>query len=136
MVQAAVGRNRMRARRREKSCSAIESGFHVVRRECTPCRGERPSAAPIRETLYARPGALPVISALALVEKAVGARRRRDGRPFAMNLLFFFATFPSLEVIFWPHVIADGVRMASATRPGPRHCLPWHRSPGVVVTQG
>jgi hypothetical protein len=35
-----------------------------------------------------------------------------------MTLLFFFATFLSLEVIFWPHVIADGVIMASATVSG------------------
>jgi hypothetical protein len=36
-----------------------------------------------------------------------------DALPFAITLLCFFAPLLSLEVIFWPYVIADGVIMAS-----------------------
>ena len=46
-----------------------------------------------------------------------GVQRRRDGRPFAMTVLFFLASFASLAVLFWPHMIPYSVTVGSAAAP-------------------
>jgi cytochrome bd ubiquinol oxidase subunit II len=72
-----------------------------------------------RSNLYARPWGLvfPAIGALALIGVLVGAGRERDGLPFAMTVLFFFAAFLSLGVMFWPYMIPYSVTVASAAAP-------------------
>jgi cytochrome d ubiquinol oxidase subunit II len=72
-----------------------------------------------RSNLYARPWGLvfPAIGALALIGVLVGAGRERDGLPFAMTVLFFFAAFLSLGVMFWPYMIPYSITVASAAAP-------------------
>jgi len=72
-----------------------------------------------RNNLYARWWGLmfPSLGALALANVVMGARLRRDGMPFTMTVLFFFAAFLSLAVMFWPYLIPYSVTLASAAAP-------------------
>ena len=72
-----------------------------------------------RSHLQARPWGLvfPAIGVLALAGILVGARRKRDGLPFAMTVLFFLAAFLSLGVMFWPYMIPYSVTVANAAAP-------------------
>jgi cytochrome bd ubiquinol oxidase subunit II len=71
-----------------------------------------------RSNLYARPWGLvfPAIGALVLAVIPAAARRH-DGLPFAMTVLFFFAAFLSLGVMFWPYMIPYSITVASAAAP-------------------
>lgn len=47
-----------------------------------------------------------------------GTRRRRyDAVPFAMTVLFFFASFATLAVMFWPYMIPYSITIANAAAP-------------------
>ena len=59
----------------------------------------------------------PAIGLLAMFGIFAGARARRDGRPFAMTVLFFLASFATLAVLFWPYMIPYSVTVASAAAP-------------------
>ena len=59
----------------------------------------------------------PVVGVLALAGAAVGARVKRDGLPFAMTVLFFFAAYLSLGVMFWPYMIPYSITVADAAAP-------------------
>jgi cytochrome bd ubiquinol oxidase subunit II len=59
----------------------------------------------------------PVLALLAIYGVFAGARRRRDGWPFAMTVLFFLASFASLAVLFWPYMIPYSVTVGSAAAP-------------------
>jgi cytochrome d ubiquinol oxidase subunit II len=61
--------------------------------------------------------AFPLIGVLALVGVVIGARKKRDGLPFAMTVLFFLAAFLSLGVMFWPYMIPYSVTVANAAAP-------------------
>ena len=61
--------------------------------------------------------AFPVIGVLALIGVVIGARRKRDGLPFAMSVLFFLAAYLSLGVMFWPYMIPYSVTVADAAAP-------------------
>jgi cytochrome bd ubiquinol oxidase subunit II len=69
--------------------------------------------------LRARPWALvfPVIGLLALVAIALGARKMRDGMPFALTVLFFVAAFLSLGAMFWPYMIPYSLTVADTAAP-------------------
>jgi cytochrome d ubiquinol oxidase subunit II len=58
-----------------------------------------------------------VIGVLALVGVVIGARKKRDGLPFALTVLFFLAAFLSLGVMFWPYMIPYSVTVANAAAP-------------------
>jgi cytochrome bd-type quinol oxidase subunit 2 len=47
----------------------------------------------------------------------IGARKKRDGLPFALTVLFFLAAFLSLGVMFWPYMIPYSVTVANAAAP-------------------
>jgi cytochrome d ubiquinol oxidase subunit II len=72
-----------------------------------------------RSNLQARPWGLvfPAVGVLALVGVMIGARKGRDGAPFALATLFFLAAFLSLGVMFWPYMIPYSVTVASAAAP-------------------
>jgi Cytochrome bd terminal oxidase subunit I/Cytochrome bd terminal oxidase subunit II len=59
----------------------------------------------------------PAIGLLAIYGVFAGARRRRDGWPFAMTVLFFLASFASLAVLFWPYMIPYSVTVGRRLRP-------------------
>jgi cytochrome bd ubiquinol oxidase subunit II len=59
----------------------------------------------------------PVLGLLAMYGVFVGVRRRRDGWPFAMTVLFFIAAFLSLAVMFWPYMIPYTITIANAAAP-------------------
>jgi cytochrome d ubiquinol oxidase subunit II len=59
----------------------------------------------------------PAIGLLAMLGIFTGARARRDGRPFAMTVLFFLASFASLAVLFWPYMLPYSVTVGSAAAP-------------------
>jgi cytochrome d ubiquinol oxidase subunit II len=61
--------------------------------------------------------AFPLLGALALAGVFLGARRRRDGVPFAMASLFFLAAYLTLGVMFWPYMIPYSVTVANAANP-------------------
>jgi cytochrome d ubiquinol oxidase subunit II len=67
----------------------------------------------------ARPWGLvfPVIGLLAMFGIFSSVRRRRDGGPFAMTVLFFLASFATLAVLFWPYMIPYSVTVANAAAP-------------------
>ena len=46
-----------------------------------------------------------------------GARRRHDGWPFAMTVLFFLSSFATLAVLFWPYMIPYSITVGSAAAP-------------------
>jgi hypothetical protein len=55
----------------------------------------------------------PAIGAIALLGLVRGTRRRRyDGVPFAMTVLFFFASFATPAVLFWPYLIPYSITIA------------------------
>jgi cytochrome bd ubiquinol oxidase subunit II len=59
----------------------------------------------------------PALGILALVGVLIGAREKRDGVPFAMTVLFFFAAFLTLGVMFWPYMIPYTITVANAAAP-------------------
>jgi len=59
----------------------------------------------------------PLIGILALAGVFIGARKKRDGWPFALTVLFFLAAFLTLGVMFWPYMIPYSVTVASAASP-------------------
>jgi len=62
--------------------------------------------------------AFPAIGLLALAALAVGVHRKRhDGVPFAMTVVFFLAAFLSLGVMFWPYMIPYSITIANAAAP-------------------
>ncbi len=60
---------------------------------------------------------LPLIALLAMAGVFVAVKRRRDGWPFALTVVFFVAAFLSLAVMFWPYMIPYTVTIASAAAP-------------------
>jgi cytochrome bd ubiquinol oxidase subunit II len=72
-----------------------------------------------RSNLQARPWGLvfPIAGILALIGIVIGAQKKRDGLPFAMAVLFFFAAFLSLGVMFWPYMIPYTITVANAAAP-------------------
>jgi cytochrome d ubiquinol oxidase subunit II len=69
--------------------------------------------------LHARQWGLvfPAMGILALMAVIAGARKRRDHVPFAMTALFFFASYLTLGVMFWPFMIPYTITVASAAAP-------------------
>jgi cytochrome d ubiquinol oxidase subunit II len=62
--------------------------------------------------------AVPAMGVLALVGVVIGARKRkRDGAPFAMTVLFFLACFLTLGVMFWPYMIPYSITVVDAAAP-------------------
>jgi cytochrome d ubiquinol oxidase subunit II len=59
----------------------------------------------------------PVLGVIALVGVLIGTRRRHDVLPFAMTVLFFFAAYLTLGVMFWPYMIPYAVTVAKAAAP-------------------
>jgi cytochrome bd ubiquinol oxidase subunit II len=59
----------------------------------------------------------PAIGLLAVLGIFAGVRRRRDGWPFGMTVLFFLASFATLAVLFWPYMIPYSVTVVSAAAP-------------------
>jgi len=59
----------------------------------------------------------PLIGLLAIAGVIVGTRRQRDGWPFAMTVLFFFASFLTLAVMFWPYMVPYSITVGSAAAP-------------------
>jgi cytochrome d ubiquinol oxidase subunit II len=72
-----------------------------------------------RSDLHQRPSGyvFPVIALLALFVILSGVRGKRDGAPFALAVLFFFASWLSLIVMFWPYMIPYSVTVAGAAAP-------------------
>jgi len=73
----------------------------------------------------------PALGALALVGVLVGARKRRDGWPFALSALFFLMAFLTLAVMFWPYMIPYSITVANAAAPA--QSLEFMFYAGVVV---
>jgi cytochrome bd ubiquinol oxidase subunit II len=59
----------------------------------------------------------PLIAVLAIVGIFEAVRRRRDGWPFALTVLFFVASFLSLAVMFWPYMIPYSMTITNAAAP-------------------
>lgn len=59
----------------------------------------------------------PAIGLLALLGIFVGVWKKRDGVPFAMTALFFFAAYLTLGVMFWPFMVPYAVTAAEAAAP-------------------
>jgi NADH:ubiquinone reductase (H+-translocating) len=59
----------------------------------------------------------PLIGLLAMAGVVVSTRRQRDGWPFAMTVLFFFASFLSLAVMFWPYMVPYSITVGNAAAP-------------------
>ncbi len=59
----------------------------------------------------------PAIGLAAMYGIFAGARRRRDGWPFGMMVLFFLSSFATLAVLFWPYMIPYSVTVGSAAAP-------------------
>jgi cytochrome d ubiquinol oxidase subunit II len=73
-----------------------------------------------RSNLDARPWALvfAAVGALALAGLTLGVHRKRhDGVPFAMSVVFFVAAFLSLGATFWPYMIPYSITIANAASP-------------------
>ena len=73
----------------------------------------------------------PLIGALALVGVLVGARKQRDGWPFAMTALFFLMAFLTLAEMFWPYMIPYSITVTNAAAPA--QSLEFMFYAGVVV---
>jgi cytochrome bd ubiquinol oxidase subunit II len=74
----------------------------------------------------------PAIALLAIYGVFAGARRRRDGWPYAMTMLFLLASFASLAVLFWPYMMPYSVTVGSAGAPeaaANRHAQPKATAP-------
>ena len=59
----------------------------------------------------------PFIGLLAMVGIFASVRRRRDAWPFVLTVLFFFAAFLTLAVMFWPYMIPYSITVANAAAP-------------------
>jgi cytochrome bd ubiquinol oxidase subunit II len=59
----------------------------------------------------------PLAGAAALAGVLIGARRRRDGVPFAMAALFFLAAYLTLGVMYWPYMVPYSITVADAAAP-------------------
>jgi cytochrome bd ubiquinol oxidase subunit II len=59
----------------------------------------------------------PAIGLVAMYGIFAGARRRRDGWPFAMTVLFFLSSFATLALLFWPYMVPYSVTVGSAAAP-------------------
>jgi len=60
----------------------------------------------------------PVLGALALTGLAIGVHRKRhDGVPFAMTVIFFIAAYLTLGVMLWPYMIPYSITVAQAASP-------------------
>jgi cytochrome d ubiquinol oxidase subunit II len=59
----------------------------------------------------------PAIGLLAMAGVFLGVRRRRDGLPFVMTVVFFVAAFLTLAVLFWPYMIPYRITVANAAAP-------------------
>jgi cytochrome d ubiquinol oxidase subunit II len=77
------------------------------------------SSVAARSGLHERPAGLvfPAIALLALFAILAGARGKRDGAPFALAVLFFFASWLTLIVTFWPYMIPYSITVAEAAAP-------------------
>ncbi len=69
--------------------------------------------------LLGRPRGLvfPAIGLIAIFGVFAGARRRRDGWPFALTVLFFLSSFATLAVLFWPYMIPYSIAVGDAAAP-------------------
>src|SRR5262249_43978960 len=72
-----------------------------------------------RNNLQARAWGLvfPAIGVLALAVLLRRATRQGDKLPFVMTMLFFFVSFLSLAVMFWPYMIPYSITVANAAAP-------------------
>jgi cytochrome bd ubiquinol oxidase subunit II len=61
--------------------------------------------------------AFPLIALLAMVGVFAAVKRRRDGWPYALTVVFFIAAFGALAVMFWPYMIPYTVTIANAAAP-------------------
>jgi cytochrome bd ubiquinol oxidase subunit II len=59
----------------------------------------------------------PAIGLLAMIGVLLSVRYGRDGLPFAMTLVFFFAAFLTLAVMFWPYLIPYSITITNAAAP-------------------
>ncbi len=59
----------------------------------------------------------PAIGLMAMYGVFAAARRRLDGWPFAMTVLFFLASFATLAVLFWPYIIPYSITVGDAAAP-------------------
>jgi cytochrome bd ubiquinol oxidase subunit II len=59
----------------------------------------------------------PLIGLLALAGILFGARGKRDQMPFVLTVVFFFASFFSLAVMFWPYMIPYSITVGDAAAP-------------------
>jgi cytochrome d ubiquinol oxidase subunit II len=59
----------------------------------------------------------PIAGVVALLGVVASARARRDGVPLVLTILFFFAAYLTLGVMFWPYMIPYTVTVASAASP-------------------
>ena len=59
----------------------------------------------------------PAFSLVALVAVLAAARMRRDTLPLTMAMAFFFTSFLTLGVMFWPHLIPYAVTVKDAAAP-------------------
>ena len=73
----------------------------------------------------------PLLGALALVGVLVGARKQRDGWPFAMTALFFLMAFITLAEMFWPYMIPYSITVTNAAAPA--QSLEFMFYAGIVV---
>jgi len=73
----------------------------------------------VRSNLQERPWgfAFPALGVAALAGILIGARKKRDGLPFSMTVLFFVAAFLSLGVMFWPYMIPYSITVVDAAAP-------------------
>jgi cytochrome d ubiquinol oxidase subunit II len=59
----------------------------------------------------------PFLGLLAMVGIFASVRLRREAWPFALTVLFFFAAFLTLAVMFWPYMIPYSITVADAAAP-------------------
>jgi cytochrome bd ubiquinol oxidase subunit II len=77
------------------------------------------SSTVARSGLQGRPWGylFPVIALVAIAAILFDARVRRDKLPFVLTIVFFFASFLALAVMFWPFMIPYTITVASAAAP-------------------
>jgi cytochrome bd ubiquinol oxidase subunit II len=61
----------------------------------------------------------PCIGVLAIFGIFASVRRRRDGWPFALTVVFFAAAFLTLAVMIWPYMIPYTITIGNAAAPEP-----------------
>jgi cytochrome d ubiquinol oxidase subunit II len=59
----------------------------------------------------------PLLAVAALLATAWGARRRRDGHPFAFTALFFLFAYMALGTMFWPYMVPYALTVGNAAAP-------------------